>query len=109
MWDFGSGEKEVGMILITQTHKRVAGTTLLGVIVALASFSIISLVFFKWQTLQSQQAKSLYEQIQIQRIIENQRQQQWLHLACDQEIYQNQRRFFIQCHNGKVIVRAKMG
>lgn len=95
------------MIIATSIKIR-RGISLFGVLVALMSFSLISVIFFKWQSEQSQQAIAIFQQVQIQRIIENQRQRQWLHLPCEQEIHQNQRWFFIQCHNGEVVVRAKM-
>lgn len=95
-------------MIIATPIKIVRGISLFGVLVTLMSFSLVSLIFFKWQTEQSQQAIAIFQQVQIQRIIENQHQRQWLHLPCEQEIYQNQRRFFIQCHNEEVRVRVKM-
>ncbi len=95
-------------MIINTPIKISRGISLLGVLVTLMSFSLVSIIFFKWQTQQARQAKTIFQQVQIQRIIDNQHQRQWLHLECEQEVYQNQRRFFIQCDNGDVKVRAKI-
>ncbi len=88
--------------------KRFNATTLLGVLVALASFSFIAMVFFQWQTQQSQQASQIYQQVQIQRIIDNQHQRQLLKLPCEQEVIYNQHRFSIQCSNDEVRVHVRI-
>ena len=76
---------------------------------SLALFSVLFLVFNQWTAEQRKSAVKIYQDFQAIQIAENQAQRQFLGLACEQLIQQNDLTFRVQCENERVIVRYPMG
>lgn len=85
------------------------GMSLITLLFSLALFSVLFLVFNQWTAEQRKSAVKIYQDFQATQIAENQAQRQFLGLACEQLIQQNDLTFRVQCENERVIVRYPMG
>ncbi len=87
-------------------NKGMSLTTLL---FSLALFSVLFIAFNKWTASQRKSAVKTYQDFQAIQVAENQAQRQFLGLACEHLIQQNDLTFRVQCENERVIVRYPMG
>lgn len=87
-------------------NKGMSLTTLL---FSLALFSVLFIAFNQWTASQRKSAVKTYQDFQAIQVAENQAQRQFLGLACEQLIQQNDLTFRVQCENERVIVRYPMG
>mgnify|MGYP000849350702 FL=1 len=89
-----------------QMNKGMSLTTLL---FSLALFSVLFIAFNQWMESQRKSAVKTYQDFQAIQVAENQAQRQFLGLACEHLIQQNDLTFRVQCENERVIVRYPMG
>lgn len=76
---------------------------------SLALFSVLFIAFNQWMESQRKSAVKTYQDFQAIQVAENQAQRQFLGLACEHLIQQNDLTFRVQCENERVIVRYPMG
>ncbi|MGY4677339.1 DUF5374 domain-containing protein [Pasteurella sp. P03HT] len=86
------------------THYR--GMTFLSLLMVLALFSIVFLSVNKWLAHQRHSALHIYHTFQATQIAINQKQRQFLGLACEVKVIQNDITFQVQCQSEKVTVRS---
>ncbi|MGC7560318.1 DUF5374 domain-containing protein [Pasteurella sp. PK-2025] len=85
------------------------GMSLTAFLVALTLFSGIFLSISQWAGHQRKNAFQLYQYIQALQIAENQSQRQFLGLACEPHVIQNQISFAIECREKQIVVRYPLG
>ncbi|MGC6342863.1 DUF5374 domain-containing protein [Bisgaard Taxon 45] len=82
------------------------GTSLSALLIALMLFCGIFLSTHQWLTYQRQHAIRIYQRIQALQIAQNQKQRQFLGLACESQVKQNGLTFQVQCTPHSVHVTA---
>ena len=87
-------------------NKGMSLTTLL---FSLALFSVLFIAFNQWTASQRKSAVKTYQDFQAIQVAENQAQRQFLGLACEHLIQQNDLTFRVLSENVRVIVRYPMG
>lgn len=85
------------------------GMSLFSLLVTLSIFSTVFLSVNQWASQQRKSAVEIYQRFQAIQIAQNQRQRQFLGLACEHSVRLNKQDFAVNCSADKVIVAYPKG
>lgn len=89
--------------------KQFKAETFSSLLIGILLFSMLFIIYGKWQNQSAKQKIFLYQQRQAMQIAENQLSLIMAHLPCETSIKQNRLIFSVDCTKNKIIVKFPAG